>query len=160
MPIETGDRVTLEYIGRRTDGSVFDTSRESVADEAGLIEDFPDREFDALVVDIGAEQIIEGLEDGLLGLKEGERAVITVDPDAGYGHPSDENVVTYDIETFERILQGEEIEVGMHVQSQQGDVGQVTRVDNDEVEVDFNHELAGESLEFEVEILDIEKNGA
>ncbi|MFB6300612.1 MAG: peptidylprolyl isomerase [Halobacteriales archaeon] len=157
MPIETGDRVTLEYIGRRDDGSVFDTSRESVATEAGLTDDFPDREFETLTVDIGAGRVIEGLEDGLLGLKEGERAVISIAPADAYGERSDENVVTYDIETFERILQGDEIEVGMHVQSQQGDVGRVTRADDESVEVDFNHELAGETLEFEVEILDIEK---
>ncbi|MDY6817231.1 MAG: FKBP-type peptidyl-prolyl cis-trans isomerase [Halobacteriales archaeon] len=160
MPIEPGDRVTLEYIGRKSNGMVFDTSRDSVAEESGLAEEFPDREFQTLTIDIGAGRVIEGLEEGLQGLKEGERAVITVAPQEGYGERTDENVVTYDVETFERILQGDEIEVGMHVQSQQGDVGQVTRADEESVEVDFNHELAGETLEFEVEILSIEKGDA
>jgi len=76
MAIETGDTVSIEYVGRLDDGSVFDTSRESVA-EAEDLEHHPDREYDPLTVEIGAGEIIEGLEDGLLGLEVGDEETVT-----------------------------------------------------------------------------------
>jgi FKBP-type peptidyl-prolyl cis-trans isomerase 2 len=45
MTIATGDSVTLEYTGRLDDGTVFDTSRQSVAGRAGLAEAQPGREY-------------------------------------------------------------------------------------------------------------------
>jgi len=63
MTIATGDSVTLEYTGRLDDETVFDTSRKSVAEETGLAEAQPDREYAPLTVEIGDEQIIEGMEE-------------------------------------------------------------------------------------------------
>lgn len=156
MAIEIGDQVRFEYTGRLTDGTVFDTSRESVAEEAGLADDHPDREFAPLTVEIGAGRIIEGLEDGLVGLEEGDVETITVSPDEAYGESSDDQVMTYEPSVFRQMLEGEDPEVGMHVQTQQGEIGEVVHIDSDVIRVDFNHELAGETLEFEIEILDIE----
>ncbi|MFB6217789.1 MAG: peptidylprolyl isomerase [Halobacteriaceae archaeon] len=156
MPIADGDTVTFEYVGRLPDGTVFDTSRESVAREAGLHEQHPDREYEPLTVEVGAGRIVEGLERELHGLEAGDTATITVAPEDGYGHREEERVVTFDREEFESILQGADPELGMHVQDQQGTMGEVVSVDEGEVDVDFNHELAGETIEFEVEILDIE----
>ena len=70
MAIENGDQVTIEYVGQLNDGTVFDTSRESVAEESGLNEVQPEREFAPLTVQIGDGEIIEGLEDNLIGLEE------------------------------------------------------------------------------------------
>jgi len=53
MSITTGDAVTLEYTGRLDDGTVFDTSRRSVAEETGLAEAQPDREYAPLTVEVG-----------------------------------------------------------------------------------------------------------
>lgn len=63
MSITTGNSVTLEYTGRLDDGTVFDSSPESVAEEAGLGEAQPDREYTPLTVDVGAGQVIEGMEE-------------------------------------------------------------------------------------------------
>ena len=53
MSIDTGDSVTLEYTGRLDDETVFDTSRKSVAEETGLAEVQPDREYAPLTVEVG-----------------------------------------------------------------------------------------------------------
>lgn len=155
MGIEFGDQVTIEYVGRFTDDTVFDTSRRTVAEESGLADAQPDRDYTPLSVDIGAGQIIEGLEEGLLGLQEGDTETITVPPEDAYGEPSDEQIQAHDRNEFEQILQGEAPEEGMTVQAQQGEFGEVVHVDEETVRVDFNHELAGETLEFDVEIVDI-----
>lgn len=156
MAIETGDVVSLEYVGRIPDGDVFDTSREEVAEEIGLIEDQPDRDFVPLTVEIGDGQIISGLEDAIVGMDDGESDTVTIPPEQAYGEASDENVLEQDRDEFEEMLQGETLTEGMKVQTQQGQIGTIVDVEEDVVRIDFNHELAGETLEFEIEIVDVE----
>ena len=155
MAIENGDQVTIEYVGQLNDGTVFDTSRESIAEESGLDEAQPEREYTPLTVRIGDEEIIEGLEDGLIGLQESDTEIITIPPEKAYGEPSDDQIIEQDRDNFEELLQGETPEEGMMIQEQDGRIGKVIHVGSEIVRLDFNHELAGETLEFEVEIVDV-----
>ncbi|MFW5905234.1 MAG: FKBP-type peptidyl-prolyl cis-trans isomerase [archaeon] len=155
MAIESGDTVSLEYVGRIPDGEIFDTSREDVATEAGIKAEQPDRDFSPLTVEIGSGQIIPGLEDAVLDMEEGETDTVTIPPEEAYGEPSEEQIIEHDREEFEEMLQGESPQEGMQVQAQQGQLGTIVDVGDDVVRIDFNHELAGETLEFEVEIVDV-----
>jgi len=156
MAIATGDTVTLEYTGRLDDGTVFDTSLESVATEEGLAEDQPEREYQPLTVDIGEGRIIEGLEDALIGMEAGDEETVTIEPEQAYGERTDDRVVEYDADEFREMLGGREPEEGLELQTEQGMPGVVTDVSEDTVDVDFNHELSGETLEFEVEVVSVE----
>lgn len=155
MAIETGDTVTFEYVGRFEDGTVFDTSRESIAIEAGLAEGQSERTYDPLTVEVGAGRIIEGLDEALLGLAEGDETTEVIPPERAYGSRSDEEVETFDEATFRNMVGGELPEVGARLRAQDGSIATVTDVNDGSIEVDFNHELAGETLEFEVEIVDV-----
>ena len=155
MAISEGDSVTIEYTGRLQDGTVFDTSRRDVAEEAGIAEAQPEREYGPLTVEVGDGRVIEGLEDALVGMEDGDERTVSIDPEAGYGHPSDDRVVEYETPNFREMLQGEDPAEGMHVQGQQGAIGEVVHVDEETVRVDFNHELAGETLEFDVEVVEV-----
>jgi peptidylprolyl isomerase len=57
---------------------------------------------------------------------------------------------------FAEMLGGREIEEGLEIQTEEGLPGEVTEVGDESVEVDFNHELAGETLEFDVEVIDVQ----
>lgn len=158
MGIEPGDQATIEYTGRLTDedGTVFDTSREEVAEEAGLAEAQPEREYEPLTVEPGAGQLIEGFDEGLVGLEEGDTETITVPPEKGYGERSDDRIMERDRAEFEQLLDGEVPEEGMMIQTEQQQVGEIVHVDEEVVRIDFNHELAGETLEFDVEVVSID----
>lgn len=155
MGVTTGDSVVVEYTGRLDDGSVFDTSRESVAQEANLVESQPEREFQPLTVEIGDGRIIDGLEEALVGLDTGETETVTIPPEKAYGEWSDERVTEYDREEFSQMVDGKTPEEGDHLQTQDGGLAEITQVGDDIVKVDFNHSLAGETLEFDVEIVDV-----
>jgi FKBP-type peptidyl-prolyl cis-trans isomerase 2 len=86
----------------------------------------------------------------------GDEETMTLPPEVAYGDPSADRIVDYDPDEFAEALQGEDAVVGMHVQSQQGAFGKVVRADDEVVRVDFNHELAGETLSFEVEVVDVQ----
>lgn len=151
-----GDVVTIEYIGRFESGELFDTSRSEVADSAGLADAQgrdPD-EYTPLSFTVGTDSVIQGLDEGIRGLSVGEEATIDVPPDEAYGEFKEERVREYDPETFEAMV-GQEPEIGLHVHAENGLHGDVTAITDDAVVVDFNHELAGKTLVFEVEVLNI-----
>lgn len=154
MSITTGDSVTFEYTGRLDDGTVFDSSREDVASEAGIADAQPDREFSPITVEIGQQQVIEGMEDGLVGLEEGETDTLEIPPEKAYGEWSEEQVQEFDTDELTEMLGGQTPEEGAYLEAQNGQQGEITQVE-DVTTVDFNPELAGETLEFEVEVVDV-----
>lgn len=155
MAIEAGDSVDIEFTGRTTDGTVFDTSRESVAEEAGLTEARPDREFGPLTVEVGAGEVIEGLEESLIGLEDGDSPTVTVPPEKAYGEWREEHVHEYDAAEFDEMVGDQTPEEGDFVQTQDGDLAEIVHVDDEVVRVDFNHGLAGETLEFDIDVIDV-----
>ena len=156
MSIETGDSVTIEYVGRFEDGSVFDTSRYEVADEHGLVEaqETEEDDYGPLSFTVGEGDVIEGLDEALVGMEDGETDTVTIPPEKGYGEFNPEWVREYDPQTFEGMV-GNPPEVGMHVHAENGLHGDVTAVREDMVEVDFNHELADTTLVFEIEVVGV-----
>lgn len=155
MTIDTGDSVTLQYTGRLDDETVFDTSRKSVAEETGLAEAQPDREYGPLTVDIGAEEVIEGLEEGLVGLEAGTTASLSIPPEKAYGTPTDENIKEFETEALREMLDGQLPNEGAYLEAQNGQPGEVIHVSEEVVRVDFNPRLAGEQLTFDIEIIDV-----
>lgn len=155
MAIADGDSVTIEYTGRLDDGTVFDTSLEEVAKEEGVYDPEANREYGPLSFEVGAGEVIPGMEDGLRGQEEGDSPTITVPPEEGYGEWDEENVQEYGVEELKQMTGGHEPEEGAYLQTQQGQLAEITEVGEDVVKVDFNHQLAGETLEFDIEIVDV-----
>lgn len=155
MAIATGDTVTVEYTGRLENDSVFDTSREPVAEKAGLAEQQPDREFAPITVEVGAGRVIDGFEEALLGMEEGEETTVEIPPEKAYGERRDERIEEYDTDRFVQML-GEKPDEGMPIEMEDRGRGHVSHVDSEVVRVDFNHTLAGEPLEFDIEIDEVQ----
>ncbi|MFW5977995.1 MAG: FKBP-type peptidyl-prolyl cis-trans isomerase [Halohasta sp.] len=154
MTITTGDEVTFEYTGRLDDGTVFDSSHESVAQEAGLVDTQPDREYAPLTVEVGSGQVIEGMEEGLLGMEAGETKTVEIPPAKAYGEWTEEYVQEFDTDELSEML-GQRPEEGAFLEAQNGQHGEIIHVDDEVVRVDFNPDLAGETLEFEIEVVDV-----
>ncbi len=103
----------------------------------------------------GAGNIIPGLENALSGKVAGDKIAVSVNPEEGYGLPQDELVQVVPRESFQGV---DQIDVGMRFQadSSQGPmVVTVTAVDEETVTVDGNHPLAGENLNFDVEVVEV-----
>ncbi len=67
---KSGQRATLHYIGKLEDGSVFDSSRERG---------------EPFSFTLGAGQVIQGWEQGVLGMQIGEVRILNIPPHLGYG---------------------------------------------------------------------------
>ena len=136
----TGNVVKVHYTGKLDDGTVFDSSRER----------------EPLEFTIGDGQIISGFEAAVQGMEEGEVATVTIPPEEAYGSRRDEAL----IEVPRTDLPAEiEPQVGMQLQlrAQGGQVfaARISEVVDDTVTLDANHPLAGETLTFEIELVEV-----
>lgn len=149
-----GDRVALAYVGRFEDGGVFAASDPSVAAENDLAPG-DETERQPLAFTVGANEVIPGVEDAVVGMREGEERTVTVPPEDAYGEYDEEKLREYDADAFEAMV-GEPPTVGLHVEAQNDLHGDVTAVADGVVRVDFNHELAGRTLVFDIEVLAVQ----
>jgi FKBP-type peptidyl-prolyl cis-trans isomerase 2 len=78
---------------------------------------------------------------------------VAIPPEKGYGEWSEEQVQEYDVEELSQTLGGQTPEVGEYVATQDGTRAEIIHVDDEIARVDFNSPLAGETLEFDIEIL-------
>jgi len=138
--IENDVFVSLHYKGTFQNGEVFDTSKGR----------------DPLEVQMGAGQLIPGLEKALVGMSLNEKKVLTIEPEEAYGHV--DKSLTH---SFARSDVPSEMnaEVGQVVAltSPEGQQvpAQIIEVNAEKVVVDLNHPLAGETLTFDIEVVGI-----
>lgn len=156
MTIQEDDSVTVSFVGRLEDGTVFDTSDAELARQEGLDEKYDERSFEPLEIKLGSDRVIPGLREELVGMAVGEEKTIRVPPERAYGEHTEDRVASYDREAFEGMVGDRELAEGFEVETEDGLPGRVVDVGSETVTVDFNHELAGETLVFEVEVLDVE----
>jgi len=102
----------------------------------------------------GMGNIIPGLEAALVGKSVGDKFNVSIEPAQAYGEIDPEMVQVVSKRMFEDM----DLEVGMqfHADVSHGSgIITVTEIDGDDVTVDGNHPLAGETLIFDVELIDV-----
>ena len=108
----------------------------------------------------GNGQLVPGLERELEGKAAGEKVQASVPPAEGYGEKIDAMVQEIPMEAFQGV---ESVEPGMQFQAQTENgplTVTVTKVEGDTATVDGNHPLAGETLNFDVEIVEVREASA
>jgi len=130
--------VTIHYTLTNEDGEVLDSSRER--EPLSYLE--------------GAQNIISGLENALTEKNQGDQVKVAIEPEDGYGEIKEELVQPVPASAFEGV---EKVEPGMQFQAQTPGGPQVVRVvsvEEENVVIDANHPLAGQKLNFDVEIVE------
>ncbi|HEV8507836.1 MAG TPA: peptidylprolyl isomerase [Chitinophagaceae bacterium] len=135
-----GDKVKVHYHGKLTSGETFDSS-------AGR---------EPLEFEIGSGSVIKGFDEGVSGMKVGEKKTINIPVDEAYGQRSEDMLIEFPKDRFPKDM---EIKEGMQLMMSNG-TGQnipviVTEVKDDGVILDANHPLAGEDLIFDIELIEI-----
>lgn len=111
---------------------------------------------------IGDGNLLEGFEKALLGLRAGDRRTVHLPPEDAFGPWNPDNVQVFDTVQFMKTGEGRpEVGTMMEFQDKGGGTlaGVVKTVNDDKVEVDFNHPLAGRNVVFEVEIAKVTPAG-
>ena len=141
--VREGDRVHVHYTGRLRDGQVFDSS------EGG----------EPLEFQVGTGEVIKGFDDGVRGMSVGEQRTLEIAPAEAYGERVD--ALTREIPR-DGINLDQEPTVGMNFELQLGDGNHipitVTGVTESHITLDANHPLAGETLVFDITLVEIKSS--
>ena len=139
MQVQNDHVVSIDYTLKNDAGEVMDTSEQN----------------GPLAYLHGHQNIIPGLEKALDDKSVGDSFTVSIEPAEAYGERDERMIQTVPRSMFQGV---DEIEPGMRFQAQtEGGVTVVTikEVNGDEITLDGNHELAGETLHFDVEVKDV-----
>lgn len=140
MTIEEGKKVSMNYT-LTVNGEVVDSSKDAAPLE--FVQ--------------GQGMIIPGLEKQLVGLKAGDQKTVTVAPEEAYGSLDPNALVEV---PKANLPPDQEPQVGMVLQTitQDGNpvMGVVSEIKEQSIVVDFNHPLAGQTLNFDIDIVSVE----
>lgn len=81
--VAEGKKVTVNYTGRTVEGNMFDTSREADAKEGGIY--MNGREYNPFSYTVGAQPMIKGWEEGLMGQTVGTKLTLVMPSEIAYG---------------------------------------------------------------------------
>ncbi|WP_305041935.1 FKBP-type peptidyl-prolyl cis-trans isomerase [Geoalkalibacter sp.] len=164
---KNGDRVRLHFIGRLDDGTIFETSEDcldddcgcSADDECGHDQDDCGCEPEPLEFTIGGGEVFPAIEQAVIGMQPGETRTVRIEPKDAYGERNEEMVFEVpraDLPPGMDPQEGEMLELaGDEDDDEDGFPVWVAAVSADSVTLDGNHPLAGNALNFEMQLIEI-----
>ncbi len=139
--VKKGDLVSVHYTGTLTSGDVFDSSRER----------------DPLQFEVGAGQMIPGFDSAVEGMKIGEVKDINIPCAEAYGEKNDKNVIPFPKTNVPEGQPMPKVGEALQLMTPEGQPVPVTVLEVTETEIifDANHPLAGQDLNFNIEVVKI-----
>jgi len=147
--VKNGDFILLDYTERVVDtDQIIYTTRKDIAEKYGIVES--NRIYEPELIIVGEGWLLEPFDKALSGKVVGKEYKIEVPPEKAFGKIDPKKIETFSFRELRRKNirpeVGKEIEIG-------GRIGIVRLIGSGRVIVDFNHPLAGKTLEFTFKIL-------
>lgn len=95
--VKTGDTIMLHYTGKYKNGKVFHSTRKG----------------NPIPVEVGAGEIIKGLENAVIGMQPGENKTVVVQPEEGFGNYDEKRLIEMPKKSFSENISPE---IGMELQ--------------------------------------------
>ena len=138
---KAGDKISVHYTGKLTDGTLFDSSAER----------------EPLEFEVGSGMVIKGFDEGVTGMSVGEKKTIHIPAAEAYGAVNPEHMAVFPKAEIPADIP---YEVGMQLNMHQDGSGQVmpvtvVEVTDTTITLDANHPLAGKDLIFDLELVSI-----
>ena len=139
---QVGDLVSVHYTGKLNNGEVFDSSKDR----------------DPLEFTLGKEELMAGFEDGVVGMKPGESKSVTLEPENAFGDRREDLLLKLPKTEFPQNISPS---VGLQLRLSNASGNEmtvvVTEVGEDSVTLDGNHPLSGQTVTFDIKLLEIKE---
>jgi len=151
MAIQDGDFIRLNFTGKiKETDEVFDTTLQDVADEAGILVE--NKEYGPIPIIVGGGHLLKAIDNAVIGKDVGESIHVSITPEEGFGQRDSNLIQLVPMKEFKK--QGIDPVRGMKLSTDDG-TAKVISVNGGRVKVDFNHDLAGKNLEYDVDVVEI-----
>jgi FKBP-type peptidyl-prolyl cis-trans isomerase SlyD len=146
LALKDGDFVNVDYVGR-VDGKIFDVTDEKLAKREKVYSEKSN--YGPVTIVVGAGHLLKGIDEVLLDKKEGDTFQVSLEPEKAFGKKNSKLLKIIP----ERIFKDQKVKPhpGMTVNVDNA-MGYVISVGSGRVIVDFNHPLAGKTLDYELTI--------
>jgi len=143
MTAKNGQHIQVHYRGTFPDGTEFDNSRTRGTPLQFLL---------------GSPEMISGFNNAIVGMSVGEQKTFTLEPEQAYGFSNENAIQVISRSKFEPGFVFE-LDALIRGQTPEGPfVAKIVNIEDDTVTLDFNHPLAGKTINFEIELLNIEED--
>ena len=137
---KSGDTVKIHFTGKLQDETVIETSKDR----------------DPLEFKIGDGNVIPGLEQGVIGMAAGDKKTIAISPEDAFGQPQEDLLVDINKSEFPKDV---ELKAGAYLNIESSDgkefKAKVVEIKEEMVTLDANHPLAGATINYDVELIEI-----
>lgn len=177
--VKSGDTVYVDYVGSHTNGTIFETTNATVAKDAGIYD--PASSYTPYSFVVGSGSAIPGFDQAVRGMKINETKNVTIAPENAYGQYNASNVMVVSLKTQtanvtqlqqflnQPIYYNDEYVYVAGVDLKNGTASLIPLSENmphapysvtvnpgnKTATLDFNHPLAGKTLNFRITIVDI-----
>jgi FKBP-type peptidyl-prolyl cis-trans isomerase SlyD len=139
MPVAEGDFIRLSYTGK-VDDRIYDTTDEETAKEAGIHNQ--SAVYGPVMIRVGSRHVVVGLDDAVIGRDVGESGSVEVPPEQAFGPHDETRMESVSVAKFR-----EKPRLGMQVELDNRE-GTVVNLIGRRAIVDFNHPLAGKTVQY------------
>jgi peptidylprolyl isomerase len=157
--VKTGDNVSVDYTGTYDNGTVFDTSNATVAQQSGIYE--PGKLYAPLSFIVGSGGVITGFDNAVVGMKINESKNVTLTPEQAYGAYNSSLIMPIPLRVLKSYNITPHVNDTLYYNLQPVRVDHIvenaTDMNNSSVYIDFNHPLAGKNLHFMITVRDIQE---
>ena len=151
VEIKNGDNITVDYIWRLEDWTVFDTSIESVAKACWKYNE--SRNYSEwLTFEVWAGQMIKWFDEAVIWMKVWQTKTVQFWPEKWYWNRNEQYVMSYSAEEvwdLSKFIEGQRIYLWIWA------AALITKVTDKGITIDLNHELAGKDLIFDITVKSI-----
>lgn len=160
--VEDGDFVLVKITGKTQRGTIFRVSSEEDAKKAGIFDEQKAKQgyYTPEFVIVGKPGFLnEGLTETLQEMNYFEKKSVRIPPTKAFGKRDPQKIERIGIAKFRKLNEGKNPEIGQEfVKKGTGQRGVVANILQGRVIIDYNHPLAGQSVDYNLEVIDkIEK---
>ncbi len=141
------DFIEVEYTGKFTDGTVFDTTNQEVAQKNDIFS--PEMKYKPIIICVGEKQLISGLDNNLIDKEVGKSYTIELKPEDAFGKKDIKKIRLVPLAEFQK--RRIDPRPGMQI-DMDGEIGIIKNASGGRIIVNFNHPFSGKEVVYEIKI--------
>ena len=151
---EDGDFILVKITAKTQKGKIFQVSSIEDAKKAGIYDEKKEHFYTPEFVIVGKPGFLnEGLTETITSMNYFEKKSVRIPPTKAFGKRDPKKIERIGIAKFRKLNEGKNPEFGQDFTKKDGQRGVITNIIQGRVIIDYNHPLAGQNIDYNLEII-------